>query len=319
MARSPNALLRLVLAAQPGAQAIASGTVLVQMQLPGSPEPTRSQLPIPPFTPFETPDANLHYAGATGSMHGVARAAGDLESGFVNGAFWTQADVEVPGGSGFSPYAKVEITYDETLDIASDVLPAGSPVTVEVRALTSWLGSLGVDNGWAQSRLYAYSEASVPGTLEYDESGFLAPAVGASMHALDPLVLDAEVGDTVRLQFILQIYAQMQVTATYVAPLIDAGHGEAQTVALLAFGAEATPALAMAARAAGPETLDAPLVTLRSQTFGGAFPGFEALLPESYEPHMPSIPEPGTGALAAAGLLAIGLHCRARRRPRPHA
>lgn len=293
----------LLLLAAPVANAIATGEVKVTMRLPNSTQPTEQILPIPFFTPFATPVANLHYSGSVGSMYALASAAGDLESGFLNGALWTKADSEVLGGV-LTPYAKVSITFSDTLEIISDLLSVGTPVSVEVRALTGWIGSLGADNGWALSRLFAYGEAFVPGTLEYDESGFQTPAAGASQHELDPLTIDAEVGDTVHLNLVFDIYGQMQITATQVLGRIDPGHGEVQAVALLAFGAEATPSIALAARAPGPDAPGAPSVTLRSQTFGGAFPGFEALLPENYEPHMPSlpsIPEPATGALVAVG------------------
>jgi hypothetical protein len=296
--------LLLALAA-PGAQAIATGEVKVSMWLPGTTGPTEQILPIPFFTPFATPVANLHYSGWVGSMHALASAAGDLEGGFVNAAIWTKADSEVQGGA-LTPYAKVSITFSDTLEVTSETLPAGSPVRVEIRSLAAWIGSAGADGGWALSRLYAYEEAFIPGRLgAYAEDGFQTPAAGASQQELDPLILDAEVGDTVHLNFILDIYGQMQISATQVGNRIDPGHGEVQAMTLLAFGAEATPSLALAARVAGAGALDAPAVTLRSETFGGAFPGFEALLPESYEPHMPSlppIPEPATGALVAAGV-----------------
>jgi hypothetical protein len=319
-----------MLAAAPDVRASTLGGATVSVnRLAG--QPGIQELPIPAGAiDFETPvaslSANLGFPNEPPFLRAQARAVAgiDLSRGAFYGTISTFARNESPGEASRAS-AHATVVRQETFQVLSDTLPAGTLVDVNFDLRIRFRGSAGATGlGTCCSILSTY-EFSIEGNLvPYDSSYAYLPRTGSA-----GILAGGINGDAIELSFgrysapaivggsfFLGVYFEVESVASATAVYDPQskryvpGQSEASGSASLFLATEVTPAAGAAARA------QAGSAYLYSQAGGFALPGAEAFDAANLDAHWLApvpLPEPGTAALLALGLAVLS--ARARRGP----
>jgi hypothetical protein len=259
-------------------------------------------------TQYQTPTIDLGYAPYAGfSSSAFAKAGVDLPVGILTA--WTSAHgrTELPGTATARSDAWGNVRFEDELQVQSQTLAIGTPVEIHLYSLLNYRGVGGASgassfSNQAYAEILAYRSPLVPGT---GINPVYNTFPGWGEHDFGDMILTASVGDTVRVEFDLNIKSVARAGSKYDSNFrLIPGQADSIVSGVLAFGAEATAIgggdLLGLGLAEGPD-----IVLLSSALGGGIFPGREALDPANIAAHLQPVPAPGTLLLLGSGVLGL--------------